>query len=124
MAASTFYSEGILPCRPAAAPSSVAIKNSTHKKLKPFLKAVEKEGLIKLKEKNGDIQVTSVDMNHPDIISHRKYRTVGEEERKEAKAASTIAETLANVKPMVITELYKPLGSTIDVFSASQARYV
>ncbi|KAJ3142574.1 Eukaryotic translation initiation factor 2D [Physocladia obscura] len=66
MLATTLFSTYMLPIVPA-----VDLKNSTYKKLAKFLKAMEKKGYIKLKERQGgDIVVVSVNRSHPDVIAY------------------------------------------------------
>ncbi|KXN90431.1 Eukaryotic translation initiation factor 2D [Leucoagaricus sp. SymC.cos] len=116
--ASQLYATYLLPCRPAyptslllpsAAtadnadvdpaevhidPSEITIKSSSHKSLTAFLKAVEKSSLLTLKAAKqksggGDLLITSVNTQHPDVVSYvttkESYVTVAEVEAKRAK---------------------------------------
>jgi translation initiation factor 2D len=61
MPASSLYSAHILPSRPAYIPreqrDDVVIAKSEWKKLAKWMKEVAKEGLIKIKETKGEINV-------------------------------------------------------------------
>jgi len=124
--ASTLYSDGILPSRPFNHPAlnQINIKSSSYKKLKPFLKAVEKDGILKLKEMGGDLVVVSVDAAHVDVVGVRKWRTVGEEERKQKVREKREAEILGKTGPLEVREVYKPIGGVVALFEAVGAKYV
>jgi translation initiation factor 2D len=100
------------------------IKHSSFKKLKPFMKSVEKEGILKLKELSGELSITAVDLSHAKIAEQPRYRTVGDDQKKISKAKA--AEEAANAAPktMTITELYKSHGSSSALFKAVGARYL
>ncbi|KAI9360845.1 hypothetical protein DFJ73DRAFT_897223 [Zopfochytrium polystomum] len=71
---STFYSAHMLPYRAAAPgaphqPQVLDVKHSSHKKLSKFLKAMEKKGYVKLKERAGDTLVVGVNWKHPEIVA-------------------------------------------------------
>ena len=123
---STLYSDGILPSRPFTHPalSQINIKSSSYKKLKPFLKAVEKDGVLKLKEMGRDLVVVSVDTAHPDVVGVRKWRTVGEEDRKQKAREEREAESSGKSGPLGVRELYKPIGGAVALFEAVGAKYV
>lgn len=117
--ASAFYADSILPFRPAGLdPSIYVIKNSSFKKLKPFLKALEKEGVLKTKEMGGELHLMAIDSTHPDLQGAAKYRTIADDERKEAKARAMEEIQAASPKAMTVTELYKPVGS-VAIFCKS-----
>jgi translation initiation factor 2D len=120
------YSDGILPSRPFTHPAlnQINIKSSSYKKLKPFLKAVEKDGILKLKEMAGDLVVVSVDAAHPDVVGVGKWRTVGEEERKQKAREVREAEISGKTEPLEVREVYKPIGAVIALFEAVGAKYV
>ncbi|EMD35171.1 hypothetical protein CERSUDRAFT_97094 [Gelatoporia subvermispora B] len=134
ISASTFWSSYVLPARPvyvqladggSADASAVDVKQSTHKSVKAFLKASQKEGLIKLKDaKGGDVMVTGVSAQHPAVAGHKSHRTVKDvetrrekvedRERKEREAKEKRKEEIQ------IAELYKPLGNTVPWFVAAE----
>lgn len=123
---STLYSDGILPSRPFTHPAlnQINIKSSSYKKLKPFLKAVEKDGILKLKEMSGDLVVVSVDTAHLDVVSVGKWRTVGEEDRKQKAREEREAEISGKTGTLGVREVYKPIGAVVSLFEAVGAKYV
>lgn len=64
MAASTLYSNYILPSRPIDVGSEVDVKHSSWKKVAKFFKVMEKSGIIKTKEQRGELYVTGIDWQH------------------------------------------------------------
>ncbi|KAG8812073.1 hypothetical protein FRC17_002212 [Serendipita sp. 399] len=120
--ASVLYADGILPFRPSDVNiSESVIKNSSYKKLKPFLKSIEKDGILKLKEIGGELAIMAIDHQHPGVQGVRKYRTFADEEKREAKARAIEETQAANAKVMTIVELYKPIGSAVSLFKAIHA---
>ena len=116
MPATIFYTNHILPSRPAfpttvltpaclvnsepftfetrhppPVETDVTIKSSSHKSLTTFLKAAEKSGLLTLKppqKQQPDVLITSVNPLHPNVKSHKPFMTVKGVELKEAKKAA------------------------------------
>ncbi|KAI0370925.1 eukaryotic translation initiation factor SUI1 family protein [Pilatotrama ljubarskyi] len=131
MAASTFWSAYVLPARSAYAldmyglpdANSIDVKHSTFKNVKMFLKASAKEGLIKLKETKGDVMVTAVYPQHPDVASRHPHRTIGDLEAKAKKAEDREQrEREAEEKrkgEIQVAELWKPFGTTVPFFVAA-----
>lgn len=116
--ASTFYSAHVLPARPSftlSAPSNELIKRSSFKKVTKFLQAAEKDGILKLKEHKGDVNVLGVNSTHPDVIAHKKFKSVGDVEQKEAKAMNAAIEA-AKTPVMAVVELYKPHNQSLTFF--------
>jgi len=114
MNSSTFYSTYILPSRPSFVDGStlIDIKHSSFKTLSHFLKASAQEGLIKNKEQKGDITVTYVFLDHPDVVAHAPYQTLAIVAKKvEAKKEREQAQS---TKPseIVVTELWKGIGNS------------
>ncbi|KAF4586194.1 translation initiation factor 2D [Pleurotus pulmonarius] len=117
--ATTFYSNSVLPSRPAfPSPYSetpIDIKHSSHKSLTAFLKAMEKEGLITLKvpkgKSGGDAVITAVNARHPDVESHPPYTTIADIEARREKREEREVKERSKVKEHVVTEKYKPMGS-------------
>ena len=124
--ASTLYSDGILPSRPFNHPAlpQINIKSSSYKKLKPFLKAVEKDGILKLKEMGGDLVIVSVDAAHSDVVAVSKWRTIGEEERKQKAREDREAELSGKTQLLEVREVYKPISAVVALFEAVEAKYV
>ncbi|ELU42300.1 eukaryotic translation initiation factor SUI1 family protein [Rhizoctonia solani AG-1 IA] len=122
--ASTFYSSHILPSRPARPilPQSnetdepidpktfishLDIKHTSHKKLAPFLKGFEKDGILKLKDVRGELLIFSVDTKHPALVEAIKWgwKTVGAEERKE-KEREKESTTGGSTKEILVEEVW------------------
>ncbi|KAJ3256509.1 Eukaryotic translation initiation factor 2D [Boothiomyces macroporosus] len=82
MTSTIFYSNHMLPNRPEG--STLDIKKSSFKKLTKLLKSMEKKGLIKTKEKNGELFVMSVCRNHPLIAGKEppKEKKIVKQENK------------------------------------------
>jgi translation initiation factor 2D len=85
--ASSLYSGHILPSRPAAIPErqreDVVVGKSSWKKLAKWMKVVEKEGILKVKEgRGGEISVTTIHPDHPAIALHRQHKTIAKEEEQ------------------------------------------
>ncbi|KAI5118465.1 hypothetical protein M0805_003726 [Coniferiporia weirii] len=110
------YTAHVLPARPARLPSPTStpidIKHSAHKNLTAFLRAAEKEELVRLKETRGkgggDVQVLGVVAGHPDVVAHRVYLTVGEADAKREKKEERAAAEAARPREVTVTELWKP----------------
>ncbi|KIL64527.1 hypothetical protein M378DRAFT_11337 [Amanita muscaria Koide BX008] len=82
-----FYTNYILPCRPATTTSDDTIKNSTHKSLTAFLKAAEKASLLTLKSpqkhlQQKDLLVMSANKTHPSVLGHVNYKTLKDKRRR------------------------------------------
>ncbi|KDQ16990.1 hypothetical protein BOTBODRAFT_172600 [Botryobasidium botryosum FD-172 SS1] len=114
--ASNFYSSHILPSRPARCPPSCDIKKSSFKKVSKFLQAAEKDGLLKLKEMKGDLNVMGVVATHGEVVGHRSYKTMRDAEASASKAAEAAATEASKAKPLVVKELHKPHGSSVAFF--------
>ena len=133
LTASQFYTQHILPARPSYIPalsnpssssqSQIDIKHSTHKNLAAFLRLAEKDGLLRLKEpkgkkSSGDAQVLSVDATHPEVVSHKPYKTVGEVDAKIARREEKAAVEAAKPQEIRVTELYMPHRQSIRIFES------
>jgi translation initiation factor 2D len=86
------------------------IKNPSFKKLKPFLKSMQKDGLLKLKEMGGELNVMVIDLTHPELGGVEKYRTVADDEKRDERAKAAAELESSGSKMMVITKHYKPNG--------------
>jgi len=145
MTASIFYSNHILPSRPAyptlvvqpdglsrgaiADPdkpprvdTEITIKSSSHKSLSAFLKAAEKSGLLNLKspqKQQPDVLVTSVNSSHPNVLSHESFVTIKALELKTAKKAARDAkerEAQSGNGEIYVQQLWKPYQETVGLF--------
>lgn len=87
-----------------------------------FLRAAEKEGLLRLKEpkgkggKGGDVQVIGVNEQHPDVCAHIVYKTIGDADAKREKKEEREAKERGAVKEIVVTELWKPHQQSARLF--------
>ncbi|GJJ09213.1 hypothetical protein Clacol_003435 [Clathrus columnatus] len=116
---SLFYSSYILPSRPVRVlkyDTPVDIKHSSHKNLTSFLKTLEKDGLIKLKDFKGDLNVLSVQASHSEVRQHEPYRTIGEKEKAEEKRATEEKIKQEKVKETLVRELWRPSASNVELF--------
>ncbi|KAF8130299.1 hypothetical protein EV363DRAFT_1399469 [Boletus edulis] len=121
VAASTFYSSYILPFRPAVVhksssdeqspPSSypqIDIKHSSYKSLIAFLKFLDKQRILSLKDMKPEPLVMSVSATHPDVIAHRPYTSLRDVQIKEEKRERREEEARSKVREMEVKELWKP----------------
>ncbi|TFK47137.1 hypothetical protein OE88DRAFT_1637122 [Heliocybe sulcata] len=122
MPSTTFYTQHVLPYRPAHVATSsipVDIKHSSAKSLSAFLKFMEKAGLLTLKSQKGDIVVTGVNSTHADVRGVGKgYKTVKDVEEKEKKRKEREDEETKKrgEKDVEVREYYKPFGQTLPWF--------
>ncbi|KAJ3073404.1 hypothetical protein HDU98_001588 [Podochytrium sp. JEL0797] len=65
--ATTVYSQNMIPLLD----DGVDVKSSSHKKLQKFLKAMDKKGYLKVKERQqgGELVVVKVFTNHPNVVA-------------------------------------------------------
>ncbi|KAI6102858.1 hypothetical protein F5141DRAFT_1133198 [Pisolithus sp. B1] len=128
--AGTFYSSYILPYRPAFVrrpvpepdDSSVPprndsgtseyplidIKHSTYKSLAAFLKVLDKQGILTIKDMKPEPLVMSVAASHSEVLSHTPYVSLRDIQLKEEKREKREEEEKAKVQEMEIKELWKP----------------
>jgi translation initiation factor 2D len=135
--ATIFYSTYILPSRPSySAPNApnapttpIDIKNSSHKSLTSFLKSVEKEGLLKLKDQKStakskatDLVITGVFPQHADVLAHQRYTTLKDVEDKKARQEEREESERKKVKEMEIRECWKPWQGSVGFFQSAGGR--
>ncbi|ODN72795.1 hypothetical protein L202_08231 [Cryptococcus amylolentus CBS 6039] len=132
MPASLLYSSHILPSRPSYIPKDkrdeVVIAKSEWKKLAKWMKEINKEGIVKIKESKGEVTVVSFDPKHPDLQAYEGYTTIAQEEAKAVKKAAR--EAAANPEgadgkpaqsasqPIDIQELWKPISPALLFWEA------
>ncbi|KAJ3005789.1 Eukaryotic translation initiation factor 2D [Thoreauomyces humboldtii] len=130
MTSSELYSAYILPSRPRG--TLLDIKYSSFKKLGKFLKAMEKRGLIKLKERGGETLLVSVNRQHPHIVEFDAPKKLAGDEKLQKEGLAGLvgapAETGGNAVgtqgsgaakltgPVSVIELYKPLQKELPLF--------
>ncbi|KAJ2503128.1 hypothetical protein GGH96_000571 [Coemansia sp. RSA 1972] len=71
IAASTLFSTYMLPNAPRTA--ELDVKKSSYKKLAKFLKAMEKHGLLGLKDIRGEMHIKSLNWTHADLRAYTPY---------------------------------------------------
>lgn len=101
------------------------IKHTPQKKLAPFLKTLEKDGIIKLKDVRGELLIFSVDVAHPALIEARKWgwKTIGAEKEKEAGINGTSnGSGLGQKKEITVEEVWFPEATTTSFFEACGER--
>ncbi|KAL4071554.1 hypothetical protein V8B97DRAFT_2042362 [Scleroderma yunnanense] len=125
VSAGTFYSSYILPFRPAfvrhthsdtasgndeSSPTypPIDIKHSSHKSLATFLKCLDKQGVLTVKDMKPEPLVISVFASHPDVISHQLYTSLRDVQLKEEKREKKAEEEKSKAKEMEVRELWKP----------------
>ncbi|KZO97637.1 eukaryotic translation initiation factor SUI1 family protein [Calocera viscosa TUFC12733] len=114
------YAVHILPARPFNAPPDADIKHSSYKKLARFLKAAEKDGLIKTKDVKGETWLTSVNATHLDVAEHKGYKSIADADKKDASRKEQEKKQADKTKKdgIAIMELYKPHGVSTALFDA------
>ncbi|KAF9302558.1 hypothetical protein BGZ74_005179 [Mortierella antarctica] len=120
MNASTLYSSYVLPNRSRGRAAEADIKKSSWKKLAKWLKAVEKQDLVKCKEIKGELFLLGVSWNHPQLKGFAGHKTVEMEAVRQAKVdARAQADQQANSpnsKVLEVIEAYRPNGSSASLF--------
>ncbi|CAE6439419.1 unnamed protein product, partial [Rhizoctonia solani] len=99
--------------------SHLDIKHTSHKKLAPFLKGFEKDGILKLKDVRGELLIFSVDTKHPALVEAIKWgwKTVGAEERKE-KEREKEGTADGSTKEILVEEVWFSDANTDGFFEA------
>ncbi|KAI6041699.1 hypothetical protein EDC04DRAFT_2867061 [Pisolithus marmoratus] len=118
----TFYSSYVLPYRPAFVRRNVPgtdsssipsgndgyIKHSTYKSLAAFLKVLDKQGILTIKDMKPEPLVMSVSASHSEVLSHTPYVSLCDIQLKEEKRERREGEERARAQEMEIKELWKP----------------
>ncbi|KAG9082546.1 hypothetical protein FS749_006778, partial [Ceratobasidium sp. UAMH 11750] len=89
------------------------IKHTPQKKLASFLKSIEKDGIIKLKDVRGELLVFSLNAEHPALVGARSWgwKTIGVEEKKEKEREVENP----GAKEILVEEVWFP-GATVEGF--------
>ncbi|KAI6038681.1 hypothetical protein EDC04DRAFT_3018170 [Pisolithus marmoratus] len=128
--AGTFYSSYVLPYRPAFVPRNapgtdssstpsgndgctseyppVDIKHSTYKSLAAFLKILDKQGILTIKDMKPEPLVMSASASHSEVLSHTPYVSLRDIQLKEEKREKREGEERARAQEIEIKELWKP----------------
>ena len=102
----------------------VDIKHSNFKNLTAFLKSIEKDGLLRLKDFKGDLNILGVNGSHPEIQAHVPYQTMGDKEKREEKKAEREKIDREKVKEFIVREFWKPHAQSVQFFEAIGKKYV
>ncbi|KAI1312970.1 hypothetical protein EDD11_002791 [Mortierella claussenii] len=118
MNASTLYSLYVLPNRARGRAAEADIKKSSWKKLSKWLKAVEKQDLIKCKEIKSELFLLSVNWNHPQLKNFAGHKTVEQQAARQAKVEAQAAQANAEVNALEVLEAYRPNSASAAFFEA------
>eukprot|EP00878_Enallax_costatus_P022121 GHUV01023459.1.p1 GENE.GHUV01023459.1~~GHUV01023459.1.p1 ORF type:complete len:549 (+),score=212.06 GHUV01023459.1:91-1737(+) len=125
LSGSDLWSQHIIHCRPPG--TLLDVKKSTHKKMKNFLQAYTKAGLIKTREDkhSGDVILTGVNRD-PQLYSEFKpYKMssssaplAGTSSSTPASAAEGSGDRRGTMTPLVVEEVFKPSREVRPIFEA------
>jgi translation initiation factor 2D len=96
----------------------VDIKHSNYKNLTTFLKTIEKDGLLRLKDFKGDMNILGVNPSHPEVQAHVPYQTVGDKEKREETKIRREKSDRDKVKEIIVREFWKPHAQSVQFFEA------
>lgn len=123
MLSSILYSTYILPSRPAD--TALDISKTTFKKLQKFLKAMEKKGVLKLKERNSELVITAISFKHPNVLAFIPPRrlacdqplqsTLSSSSPTNAVTSTSAANNNTASGDVGVEDLYKPVGDLIPI---------
>ncbi|KAF9132406.1 hypothetical protein BGW39_000194 [Mortierella sp. 14UC] len=119
MNSSTLYSSFVLPNRARGRTAEADIKKSSWKKLAKWLKAVEKQDLIKCKEIKGELFLLGVTWNHPQLKGFTGHKTVEQQAARQAKVDAEISQANPDVKVLEVLEAYRPNNASAIFFEAA-----
>jgi translation initiation factor 2D len=91
-----------------------AIKKTSWKKSAKFLKAMEKDGLIKLKGRGDDLVIISFNKGHEQLKNFNPYKVKKQAPKKEKKEET---------EKIVLTMFYKPTNPVRMVFNSLDLEY-
>ncbi|KAF9363481.1 hypothetical protein BGX34_004057 [Mortierella sp. NVP85] len=116
MSSSTLYSSYVLPNRARGRAAEADIKKSSWKKLAKWLKAVEKQDLIKCKEVRGELVLLSINWGHPALKAFDGQKTVEQDAARQARVEAESSQAAASAKAFEILEAYRPNSTTAGLF--------
>ncbi|KAJ3185185.1 Eukaryotic translation initiation factor 2D [Geranomyces variabilis] len=117
MSSSVLYNTYILPSRPGG--TSLDIKLSSYKKVGKFLKAMEKRGLLKLKERGGETLLISVNRSHQQIVDfHAPKKVAGDQKPQPAGLVGAESPAQPAQTALTIVKLYKATSKELPLFQA------
>lgn len=125
MLASQFISGHILVNLPPIDTDIVNIKKTSWKKTAKFLKAMEKENLLKLKGKDDKLTIISVmSRSDPCIAEFLPYRTRGKiDQNKKSNEDKHTISTETSVTPLIIKSFLKPTNNSRMIFNTVNMVY-
>ncbi|KAI8925176.1 hypothetical protein BC831DRAFT_279836 [Entophlyctis helioformis] len=116
LAGSSFYTACMLPCRERG--TALDIKRSSYKKLSKFYKAMEKRGLLKVKEQGGETRIVSANLSHPLFVDFAPPRLLAGNAKtasgstingpSDSQQSLSRGSAGSNGIKLAATELYKP----------------
>jgi len=106
MEASKLFNDFILPSRPTNT-TVIDWKKSSYKKLGAFMKSLSKRKLCKLKEGKGQLQVITINRNHPDYLSFIPHEN-SNNNNNNREAQETVSSNSTTSSIPHITEMWKP----------------
>ena len=119
-----------LPAHTAQQTEDLAIKKTSWKNAKKFIKALDKEKLLLSKEQKNEVSVWDIDFNDPRIQEFRPYRLPKKDKDKDANgtsqllsdANSTFSTTDDSLgQTLSVSSFLRPKETLAPIFSASQS---
>jgi translation initiation factor 2D len=99
--------------------SEYNFKKTSWKKAAAFMKKfMEKEGLVKTKDRGGETVILSINWNHKLITEFEPYRL----DRKENKSSNKELDSATQVPTIQIQELFKPTGKVLKSILEAQSK--
>ncbi|OLL22236.1 Translation machinery-associated protein 64 [Neolecta irregularis DAH-3] len=113
MPSSLFISSHIQPYLVSHNPN-LHLKKSSWKKAQKFLKEMSKEGFLTIRERGGEVVITSMNLSNPQVMQFELYDlpTVRKAKRDEETTTKKTGEMIE------IRQLWKPTGKVSAVFEA------
>ncbi|KAG5358179.1 Translation machinery-associated protein 64 [Yarrowia sp. B02] len=111
---STFMSEYVLNNLPIYHPN-VNIKKTSWKKASKFLKTMEKEKLMKVKEKGGDVSIISLAGSENEAVARFEPFKVA---KKPADKKADSSDSASSETTLTVTQFWKPKSAAGDFFKA------
>lgn len=116
LTSSTFVSTHLMSYLPEPY-SDYTFKKTSYKKAATFLKRyMEKEGLIKTKDRSGEPVIQSINWNHKLIIEFKPYPLEQKKVEKTVKEGSTMTPTTM----VQVRDVYKATGKVLRYILESQ----
>jgi translation initiation factor 2D len=102
--------------------SQLTFKKTSWKKAATFLKKyLEKEGLVKTKDRGGETVVMSINWNHKLIAEFQPYHLSSKENVKTAQVQNEDSSQMPS-QQLQIKELYKPSGKVLRAILEAQSK--